>query len=347
MGDWGDIAGGFNQGMQQNVRTIGELQHMNLLKDKAEREKNVFESWKKQEEEGQRPIFLDNLPVKLGKNVQTKLEGIAETQGLINTTPDGRKFVRAKHGKELLALTNSPALLSEQMKDLTEKETELKGLLANTKKPEEAQGIQAELDKVLQGKDALSMQSKEFADMVEQKKRTAILEKEANRKEFKTLDQLKVEIGEGLKAGKTYDPALLELVGVKGKEKTIGNIQADVITKYLENQPLTPAEQKIKDKYFRGEKDTYEDTKLRWKAKVDAFETSIGRAASAEEKRRLFISDPYGILAPGEDEKAPPPPPGQTPQAGKYQHTATDAKGNKVGWDGKNWVDIKTGKVVK
>jgi hypothetical protein len=194
MADWGNIAGGFNQGMQQNIKTISELQHMNLLNDKAEREKNVFDSWKKQEEENQKPIFLDNLPVKLGENVQTKLESIAETQGLINRTPDGRKFIRAKHGKELFALTQSPALLSEQMKDLTGKETELKTALTNTKKPEEAAAIQAELDKVLQGKDALSMQSKEFADMILAKQKMKILEAESAKKQVESFDQVKGRI---------------------------------------------------------------------------------------------------------------------------------------------------------
>jgi len=126
---------------------------------------------------------------------------------------------------------------------------------------------------------------------------------------------------------------------VPGSEKqSIGNVQAHVITKWLEGQRLAPQEQKIIDKYFRGEKDTYGDSRMRWKAKVDAFEESIGRKASAEEKRRLFISDPYGILAP----------PGETGGTQRtYLQTATGKNGQKIGWDGTHWYDINTGALIQ
>ena len=132
---------------------------------------------------------------------------------------------------------------------------------------------------------------------------------------------------------------------------TIGNIQAGVITKFLDGEKLTPEETAIKDKYFRGDKDTYGDTKLRWTAKIDAFKGAIGREPTEDEKRRLFISDPYGILAPAETDDPvnseiptlSPPRPGVAKPAAKtkYTKTATDAQGNKVGWDGKQWVPIK------
>lgn len=219
MGDWGDIAGGFNQGMRQNIRTIAEIQQMNLLQDKAEREKNIFEAWKRKEAENQRPIFLDNLPVNLGDNVKNKLYNIAEMRGLLNRTPDNRMFIRAKHGKELLSLINSPELLSEQMKDLTTKETELKTALSTAKKPEEQAAIQKELQGILQGKDALSMRSKEFADMLDNKKKLEILEKTANEK---NVDIKHIQGQIGLKALRGEKLTDVEKAILQGKQDTFG-----------------------------------------------------------------------------------------------------------------------------
>jgi hypothetical protein len=128
-------------------------------------------------------------------------------------------------------------------------------------------------------------------------------------------------------------------VFVPSTEKpSIGNVQAKILTKWLEGEPLTTAEEKIKDKYFRGEKDTYGDARMRYKAKVDEFESSIGRKATVDEKRRLFIQDPYGILGPSGEGENPIP---------ENAPTATGANGQKIYWDGKNWLDAKTKKVVK
>lgn len=128
------------------------------------------------------------------------------------------------------------------------------------------------------------------------------------------------------------------------EKKSVSNIQAEVLRKWMEGEKLTPAEEKIRDKYFRGDKDTYGDARMRYKAKVDEFESTIGRKATVDEKRRLFIQDPYGILAPPGEGQTPDAP---TPDIPSGAPTATGKNGEKIYWDGKNWIDVKTKKAVK
>jgi len=131
------------------------------------------------------------------------------------------------------------------------------------------------------------------------------------------------------------------------EKKTVSNIQAEVLRKFLDGETLTKEETQIKDKYFRGDKDTYGDTVQRWKAKVDAFASVLGRQPTVDEKRRLFIQDPYGILAPPGGEETPPAPGAPASAIPANAPTATGANGQKIYWDGKNWLDAKTKKVVK
>lgn len=110
------------------------------------------------------------------------------------------------------------------------------------------------------------------------------------------------------------------IAGRAPKEITPNKIEAGVITKFLGGGKLTPQEEKIKEKYFAGGKDTYADSQLRWQAKLDSFEKALGRKASVDEKRRIFISDPYGILAPDNyapEAKSSSSPSGQIPQEGQ------------------------------
>jgi hypothetical protein len=223
MADFGDIAGGISQGLNQGIRTIAQVQQINLLKDTEEREKNKFDVWKRNEEEAQRPIFLDNLPVKVGENVKAKLRGIAETQGLINRTPDGREFVRAKHGKELYGLVNSPALLSEQMADLNAESAAIESQITKAK-GDDLVALQTKKQEIAKARDTLSMQSKDFADMIEKKKRLELAELESVKKQVKTFDQVKGEVAEGLATGKKYPDELMKLLGVGKYAGTGGTI---------------------------------------------------------------------------------------------------------------------------
>jgi hypothetical protein len=223
MADFGDIAGGISQGLNQGIRTIAQVQQINLLKDTEEREKNKFEAWKTQEAENNKPIFLDNLPMKLGENVKAKLRGLAETQGLITRTPDGREFVRAKHGKELYGLVNSPALLSEQMADLNAESATVESQLAKAK-GDDLVALQTKKQELSKARDTLSMQSKDFADMLEKKKRLELAELESVKKQVKTFDQVKGEVAEGLATGKKYPDELMKLLGVGKYAGTGGTI---------------------------------------------------------------------------------------------------------------------------
>lgn len=92
----------------------------------------------------------------------------------------------------------------------------------------------------------------------------------------------------------------------RGKEKTdkptFTNLEGGIFAKWLEKKPLSKREQSIIDKKFAGtgktSKDVYADSSARWRAKADMFEKLMNRKATSDELRRLFIADPYGILAP-------------------------------------------------
>ncbi len=121
----------------------------------------------------------------------------------------------------------------------------------------------------------------------------------------------------------------------KRLKKTSADIEADVLVKWMEDKNLTFKEKKILDIKLRGKKLTPEEiktnAKARWDAKVESAEENIGRKLSADEKRSLYISDPFGFLAPGTEEATDK----------TFSFTATDKDGNKVGWDGSKWVPIK------
>jgi hypothetical protein len=121
------------------------------------------------------------------------------------------------------------------------------------------------------------------------------------------------------------------------EKKSVTNIQADILRKWLDGEPLTKQETQIKDKYFRGDKDTYADNMQRWKAKVDSFELVLGRKATEEEKRRLFINDMYGILAPPSPDNpaAPGAPAPAAPQGKKDKYGFT--VGQKTTKNGKTY----------
>ena len=96
-------------------------------------------------------------------------------------------------------------------------------------------------------------------------------------------------------------------------------------------------------------KKTYQDTQDRFNAKIDVVEKRIGRKLSADEIKRMAINDPYGTLAPEEETQTLPPVPTKQPQQinkPKYTITAS-GKDGQIGWDGKNWRNVKTGKIVK
>lgn len=97
---------------------------------------------------------------------------------------------------------------------------------------------------------------------------------------------------------------------------TPAKIQGNILFKFVNGEKLNSNEKQILDKYMENGKDTYEDTKNRWQAKVDSFEQVIGRKATVDEKRRLFIADPYGMLAPVTQEKVP-----ETAASGKEKYT--------------------------
>jgi len=99
-----------------------------------------------------------------------------------------------------------------------------------------------------------------------------------------------------------------EAIGATGSKKSYTQIEGNAFIKWMENPgSLTEQEQKIINKRLLGSKltakETYDRATQRWAAKVDAFETAMGRKAGEDEKRRLFIADPYGILKPDEEEQ--------------------------------------------
>jgi len=101
-----------------------------------------------------------------------------------------------------------------------------------------------------------------------------------------------------IKKGTTWQEEGWQRNVPKDTKTTIGDIQSGILIKWLNGEKLSPGQEAIKNKYFRGDKDTYEDSMYRWKAKVDSLEVALGRKASEQEKKALFISDPYGILSP-------------------------------------------------
>jgi len=124
----------------------------------------------------------------------------------------------------------------------------------------------------------------------------------------------------------------VNLAEAKRKEgiKTWSNIEADIAIKALEKgyDKLKPFEKRIIEKKLEGTGKTpqeiYEDTRARWKAKIDAFEKAQGRKATTDEKRRLFIPDPWGFLAPAPQESLS--------SGKKYLQTATNHEtGEQVG----------------
>lgn len=83
---------------------------------------------------------------------------------------------------------------------------------------------------------------------------------------------------------------------------TTTGIMGNIFQKIIDGVPLGEGEAKLFERQAKGQgltqDELYERTRVRLKAKTDEFESQMGRAASPDEKRRLFLADPYGILAP-------------------------------------------------
>lgn len=92
------------------------------------------------------------------------------------------------------------------------------------------------------------------------------------------------------------------------KKRAVGNIEADVLVKWMEGGELSKQEQDIINLRFKGKKESPTDAKAkviaRYEGRVTFLENKLGRPLSSEETRRLVINDPWGILAPEEKESS-------------------------------------------
>lgn len=88
----------------------------------------------------------------------------------------------------------------------------------------------------------------------------------------------------------------------KSKHNTTSAIEADILNKWLSNEPLTDKEQVILDKRIKEKKTERETpaeaaakTKARLQAKMQSFEQAMGRPLTKGEKRLMFIKDQFGF----------------------------------------------------
>lgn len=84
---------------------------------------------------------------------------------------------------------------------------------------------------------------------------------------------------------------------------TLGQAKAKIFQKWLNNEELNEKEKRVRRKLF-GEKtdaESQNEVDRRWRGKIASFEKSIGRKATIEEIRQMYITDPfalYGDTAP-------------------------------------------------
>jgi len=126
----------------------------------------------------------------------------------------------------------------------------------------------------------------------------------ALREEKPKVTAQKVTIG-----GKVYyldesgNPILGSEAYIEQKEPSYSKIEGQIFVKWLDDKPLSKPEQQIVNNKFTKEgretpAEVSAKTKARWIAKIEAFEQALNRKPTDDEKRAMFISDPYGLLGP-------------------------------------------------
>lgn len=95
---------------------------------------------------------------------------------------------------------------------------------------------------------------------------------------------------------------------VEEKEPSYSKVEGEVFVKWVEGKSLSKQEQQIiNNKFAKEGRETPAEvsakTKARWTAKIETAEQVLGRKLSDKEKINMFVSDPYGLLAPEETKK--------------------------------------------
>jgi hypothetical protein len=165
MANWGDIAGGVNQGIARNVQTISELQRMQHTEQIMEMEKNKLDNWKQKTEQANRPVYVDTFfesHPEIGPALKNLAMSKAEMEGILTPDAQGRKFFRAEVGDKFtkhLWANNTEDVIGAQLQDIGTQKESLKSQLLEAKKPEDAANLKAQLDKATKAYDDLSWQS--------------------------------------------------------------------------------------------------------------------------------------------------------------------------------------------
>jgi len=171
--NWGSIAGGASQGLNQGIRTIADVQAIQHEKSRMETEKNKNDYLMKKIAEEESPVFLDTFRQQnpnIGDNVYNFLKSRASASGLLNKSVDGREYFKKGQGKEfakLLGTNDKEALVGAQLKDLLTKKQGIMEKLGQTKNEKEAATLKAQLDSVTQESDTLSYQSTAYVKQKE------------------------------------------------------------------------------------------------------------------------------------------------------------------------------------
>ena len=90
---------------------------------------------------------------------------------------------------------------------------------------------------------------------------------------------------------------------------TFTKLEGETFFNWVNDKPLSPKQQQLVDRKFKETGQSPEQVKANAKARIDAkvesFNSLMGRPPTANEKRAMIINDPYGILAPDETNNVP------------------------------------------
>lgn len=115
MADWGDIAGGISKGIGEGVRTVADLQKINLMNTQNDIEKNKFDVWKKEQEENEKPVYLDRIKSGLDPEVYKTLYDRALPAGLVSKDSMGNEYIKTKHGKDFMSSLNTDSAMKHDL----------------------------------------------------------------------------------------------------------------------------------------------------------------------------------------------------------------------------------------